>query len=224
MEEYCGYPVLLLQFTFADQDYEILGPANFDQLIDDPRFEQRFYNDGEFMPYWAEFWPASLVLAERVAAWEQPADAGTTVLELGCGLGLISVIAAARGYRVIASDYDQDALAFVAENARRNGMTAIEPRYVDWRETYPDLRPDWIIAAEVTYERKILEPLAVFLSRHLPPRGWALLADRNRQVADPFPEVAAQHGLRVEVEPAEWKEANGAVHAARFFHVQHNAG
>lgn len=223
MQEFRGYPVLERQFAFAGRSYAILGPANFDELIDDPKVAERFYRDGEFMPYWAEFWPASLVLAERVAAWPL-VEAGATqpkVLELGCGLGLISMIGAARGYDVIASDYDEDALAFVAENIRRNQVTSVRSMYIDWRENYPDLRPDWIIAAEVTYERKILVPLASFVSKHLPAEGRGLFVDRNRQVADAFPEIAAKHGLTVGVEPAKWLEADGTVHSARLFHVRH---
>ncbi|MCG8400453.1 MAG: protein N-lysine methyltransferase family protein [Firmicutes bacterium] len=219
MQEFRGYPVLERSFSFGGRDYEILGPANFDELIDDPKVAERFYRDGEFMPYWAEFWPASLVLAERVAAWPEP-ERPTTVLEIGCGLGLISVIAATRGYDVIASDYDDDALAFVAENIQRNQVESVRPMYIDWRASYPELRPDWIIAAEVTYERQILAPLASFVSKHLPPTGRGLFVDRNRQVADTFPDVAAEHGLSIEIEPTQWLEPDGSVQAARLFHIQ----
>lgn len=221
--EFCGYPVFVRRYAVADRQWDILGPANFDELLDDPRVEARFYeNQDEYMPYWAEFWPASLLLAERLAQWPAvDGEAAPTVLELGCGLGLLSLLVASRGYRAIASDYDDDALAFVQENARRNGVVTPETRFIDWREHYSDLRPDRIIAAEITYEARHLVPIAAFVKEHLGGDGFALFVDRNRQVADPFPQIATTAGLTVDIEPATTTGPDGRPLAARFFILRH---
>ncbi|MBU0638102.1 MAG: methyltransferase, partial [Planctomycetes bacterium] len=142
-ERFRGYPVLERHLTVAGRTYVLCGPANHQDLLDDPAVAQRFEQD-EYMPYWADLWPAATLLAEEVATWEPVAD-GTeapTVLELGCGLGLVGLVAAARGYRVTVSDYDEDALAFVLESARRNGIAAPSTRLLDWRERYADLVVD----------------------------------------------------------------------------------
>ncbi len=201
-DSFRGYPVRKRTFRYAGREIVLLGPANFDALIDDPRTEQRFRED-EYLPYWAEFWPACLVLADRVAGWPplRDSDRPPVVLELGCGLGLLSLIAAARGYRVIASDYDEDALAFVQLSARCNGLPAPECRRIDWRQPQPGLRADRILAAEVLYETRWLEPIARFIAAHLAPDGVAEIVDRNRNVADAFPDVARAAGLRIETEP-----------------------
>ena len=58
------------------------------------------------MPYWAELWPSGVGLAEAL-----PDDlVGLTVVELGCGLGVPSLVAAARGARVTAVDWAADAI------------------------------------------------------------------------------------------------------------------
>lgn len=204
MEIIRGYPVRARRFQFLGREIELLGPSNFEELVDDPRVVARFAKD-EFMPYWAEFWPACLILADEVARWPRVAstDQAPRVLELGCGLGLVALIASALGYRVIASDYDDDALEFVRASAARNEIPPPETRYVDWRETYPDLRLDYIIAAEVLYEPRNIEPIATFIARHLTPNGRALIVDRNRNTADTFREAAPRAGLRLIETPRE---------------------
>lgn len=198
MESFRGYPVTIRRFEIGGRSYELLGPANYEQLVDDPRVVARFERD-EFLPYWAEFWPACLLLADAVAAWPTASSAPRPlVLEFGCGLGLPSLVAAARGYDVIASDYEDDALAFVGLNFERNGLPPPTLRYVDWRERHPDLRLDHIIAAEVLYERRSIGPIASFIGHHLAPEGVAWIVDGNRQTADGFAQAVTQQGLAVE--------------------------
>lgn len=224
-----GYPVRSRPIPVAGRTYSLLGPANFEALIDDPRVAARFQRD-EYMPYWAEFWPACLPLAELVAAWG-PADpaAPPRVLEFGCGLGLVGLVAAGLGYQVTMSDYDDDALDFVRESARRNEIALPETRYLDWRERYPELQFDRIVAAEVLYEKRNLEPIAAFIAAHLAPGGLAVLCDRNRATADPFSDVAALHDLRVRVEAvsARYDFVDPPEVRARLFHIRRgdsNAG
>jgi SAM-dependent methyltransferase len=210
IERFRGYPVNCRRVTVAGRQLEVLGPANYENLIDDPEVIARFERD-EYMPYWAELWPAALLLAEAVAAW--PPDARNckplTVLELGCGLGLVSLVALQRGHAVTASDYDEDALAFVAESARRNRLPVPETRNIDWRETYPNLRFDRIVAAEVLYEARSLRPVAEFVRKHLDPDGFALICDANRSRANAFADVARQLGLTVDIQFAELDRGPG---------------
>src|SRR3954467_6637306 len=58
--------------------FSILKPANSDDLIR----EEDFVKD-ERLPYWADVWPSSVILAERLLALD---GRGRTALELGCGV------------------------------------------------------------------------------------------------------------------------------------------
>jgi 23S rRNA G2069 N7-methylase RlmK/C1962 C5-methylase RlmI len=134
-------------------------------------------------------------------------------------VGLVALI---RGYRVVLSDYDDDALAFARESAARNGLPAPETRFIDWRESYADLRPERIVAAEVLYERRNLPAIARFVAEHLAPGGRALFCDNFRSVADGFPEAARAAGLRVSVRTAEHVLQPGRrIGRARFFEATH---
>ena len=221
VEYFRGYPVKQRRFAVAGRMIEVVGPDNYESLLDDPRVEARFAQD-EYMPYWAEFWPASLLLADAIAAWGPAESAGAAprVLEFGCGLGIAALVALQLGYAVTASDYDEDALAFVVESARRNGLPQPTTRYLDWRETYPELRFERIVAAEVLYEARNLEPIARFVGTHLTPDGFALICDRNRSTADGFERVAKDCGLLVDIQVVDrLAEDGGEAVRGRIFHL-----
>ena len=133
-------------------ELRLLRPAAPEELLD----EQAFADD-EFLPYWAELWPAALAVADALPE----RLAGLRVVELGCGLGVPSLVAAARGAAVVATDWAADAVALLAENAERNGLRLrVEVR--DWREPW-DERFDLAVAADVLYEHRNVEPLARLL-------------------------------------------------------------
>src|SRR5579871_3858789 len=111
-----------------DRDFLIERPAASDRLLDHPAVREAFAAD-EYMPYWADLWPAARMLAKVILRepWPVPPTGDKLhALEVGCGLGLAGVAALAAGLRVTFSDYDATALRFAADNARRNGFTAFD--------------------------------------------------------------------------------------------------
>ena len=75
--------------------------------------------------------PSSIVLARLIDV--RPGD---TVLDLGCGSGLLAIAAAKLGARrVVATDVDPDALKATRENARRHGVAdRVVTREGSWLE------------------------------------------------------------------------------------------
>src|ERR1700728_4247990 len=128
--------------TVHDWSVELLRPRNSDDLIS----EADFVRDDR-LPYWADLWPSSRILADYLLQTErvpdhlrprtrpfgaadqvQPAIAQSvtrrepvapSLLELGCGLGLVTMAAMRAGYDVLATDYYEDALRFTRANAAR---------------------------------------------------------------------------------------------------------
>jgi predicted nicotinamide N-methyase len=161
---------------------EILRPPSADELIDEERFA-----DDEFMPYWAELWPSGVELARAVAGREL---AGVRVLELGCGLALPSLAAAAGGAHVLATDWAEEAIALVRENAVRNGLE-VEAATARWSEPAPLLgRAPWdlVLGADLLYERRNVDALLDLL----PQLGaHVLLTEPGRPTAERFFDRAA---------------------------------
>ena len=114
-----------------DHVYSILKPANSDDLIR----EEDFVKD-ERLPYWADVWPSSIVLAGKLLELEGD---GRSALELGCGVGLSTLAATSAGFDVLATDYYQDALDVTRANVFRNLDVTARTRLVDWRHVPKDL-------------------------------------------------------------------------------------
>jgi predicted nicotinamide N-methyase len=147
-----------------------LRPESPEALID----EEAFAHD-EFLPYWAELWPAATALAEAL-----PEVAGLRVIELGCGLGVPSLVAAARGAEVTAIDWSEDAVELLRANAACNGLR-LTAEVRDWRRSWPD-RFDLALAADVLYEQRNIEPVLARL-HELALRALVGLAGRPYEAA-----------------------------------------
>jgi len=168
--------------------YHLVRPRSVDELIS----EEDFAID-ERIPYWAECWPSARVLAERLA---RDSGAGRTLLELGCGIGLVCLAAARAGFQPLATDYYRDALEFAAANAQRNGLDAVDTRLVDWRKLPADLGTfDVVAAADVLYEPPQARLIAETIAATLAPQGVGLVADPGRRTAETFLETCAAHRL-----------------------------
>ena len=114
------------------------------------------------------------------------------MVELGCGLGVPSLVAAARGAEVTAIDWAADAISLLERNARRNGLD-VRAEARDWREPWAEAF-DLALAADVLYERRNVEPVLARL-RELAPEALVALAGRPYEqeflrLAGPVEEVA----------------------------------
>jgi len=176
----------------------------------------------ERLPYWAELWPASLALANAVAAG-MPDVRGRRVLELGCGLGLVALAAARAGAaQVVATDWDTDALRFVDASAATLGLTQVTTQHLDWRDPPADVSADIILAADVVYEQRNVPWLAgavrALLAHHDDAEFWFTDPGRGHRLALPaaLPELECMAGeTRVRGERVPNGEASVWVHRLR---------
>jgi predicted nicotinamide N-methyase len=176
------------RLSIGRREYDLLRPRNIDELIS----EEDFAVD-ERIPYWADCWPSARVLAERMADY---ARGRRRLLELGCGIGLVSLAAAAAGLDVLATDYYADALEFTEANAQRNGLSGIDTRLVDWRNLPDDLETfDLVAASDVLYEAHQAECIASVMAHTLAPDGIGLVSDPGRRTAPSLVEQCAARGL-----------------------------
>jgi predicted nicotinamide N-methyase len=199
-------PALLDVAVQRFDDIYLVLPADWEQL----RHEEG--GAGRPVPYWARPWPSGLALAGAVAA--APPAAGARVLELGCGLGAPSVVAARVGADVLATDGASDAVAFAAHTLALNEVEA-QVAVVDWSEHGEALVArgpfDVVLAADVLYTRANVETALRLWPRLLGPGGVLHLADPQRAGTRDF--LAAARGVFSVV--SERREDGVALHVLR---------
>lgn len=209
-------PEIARRFTLAVQivslpglEIPLLKPRNSDDLI-----SEADYVKDERLPYWADLWTAAEVLAEFVLergpallqdlreasdalrASTEAASSPVHSLELGCGLGLVSIVAERVGFKALATDYYEDSLLFVRENARRVLGREIATRLVDWTALPADLeRANLVIAADVLYEMRYADVVANAVDRGLAEGGVFLLSDQGRIALGAFQEAMRERGF-----------------------------
>ncbi|MDX2100179.1 MAG: methyltransferase domain-containing protein, partial [Leptolyngbyaceae cyanobacterium bins.59] len=188
-----NYELAERDYPIGDRTLKIFHVANNFELLD--RIDPQEFEQDERLPYWAEVWPASIALAEWVLS--HPNHFQTRCLELGSGVGVVSVAAALAGATLLTTDYFSDALDFARLNAAVNQVT-IEPYLLDWREITLTESFDCILAADVLYEARNHRPILQAIDRLLAPTGTAYLGDPQRSIAQPFSRLAQEFSFRVE--------------------------
>ena len=177
-------------------------PADPESLID----EEAFAAD-EFLPYWAERWTSGIALADYAALLDLR---DTRILELGCGLGVPSLVAARRGAEVVATDWSPDAVALLARNAARNGVR-LDAVTADWRDSGAlAARGPFglLLAADVVYEERNAAPILAVLAALGAP---AAVADPGRRHAARFLDLARADGWEIDTVPDE-RIPQGGIH------------
>ena len=145
--------------------------------------------DPASFPFWVRLWEAAIVLAEYLA--QQEFAPGTTLLELGAGLGAPGLAAAKRGCRVTLTDYEGVVLQFQRVSAAANGLADVQVRPLDWLDPPPLDRYDLIVGAEILFREEFFDPLLAVMDQALAPGGQVLMAhDAERQSLRPFLERA----------------------------------
>ncbi len=181
-----------------ERTFEICYPGNPDALLDHPATHAAFERD-EYMPYWADLWPSAQVLSRALlqrnwSGFQGSSSPPPKALEIGCGVGLPGIVALSLGFEVVFSDYDVAALDFVERNAIANGFEQFETLGLDWRVP-PDFQVDLLLASDVIYEERNIEPLIRLMKAVLKPGGRCLLVDPNRPWQKLFRQALEQADL-----------------------------
>ncbi len=210
-------PTIREQVLIDGRAFVISRPDETHRLLDHPFVHAAFQAD-EYMPYWADLWPAARMLAKVIVRETWPP--GLEALEIGCGLGLPGIAALSMGLRVTFSDYDATALRFAADNARANGFEEFQVLQMDWRAP-PDLQVPLILASDLIYELRNVVPLVALLKQVLAPDGLCLLTDQDRIPSSHLREALTADGLQFTTQSIRAGEPGGRRVKGTLYRITH---
>lgn len=157
-------------------------------------------------------WPSGLALSRLIAHCPALVD-HRNVLELGCGLGIVSLAAAkySRPNHLALSDKDKTvlSLAYASCTQLQRSRASISRCIMDWSDpaTWPAQDYDVLLAAEVLYDKSNVLPLVKVLHHYLTTKSSdgkmkrAIIVDPANQVnRDAFCYAAFKAGLEVDQE------------------------
>lgn len=166
-------------------------------------------------PLFGLLWPSGAELAARLAL--RPVREGERILEIGCGLGLASLVGHRRGADMTASDCHPLAASFLAHNLLQNRLPAMKYRHGHWGDlairiaglstpTIHQTPPndgsvavsgtfDLIVGSDVLYERDDTGGLANFIQTHSAPQCEVWIVDPHRGNRPAFNRRMAQLGF-----------------------------
>lgn len=147
--------------------------------------EQKEAGATEPFPYWAQVWPSAIAMASYIMKNNEVVKY-KTVLELGAGLGLPSIIAARYARNVTCTDISGDAVEIAKATADHNRISNIEYRVIDWRTSCEGLNGDVLLLSDVNYEPPVFEPLYEVILQFLKGGATILLTTPHRLMAKPF--------------------------------------
>jgi predicted nicotinamide N-methyase len=184
----------------TDESLVISRPVDYDRLIDDAAADPE-----QNLPYWAELWPSGVALAAKITRHPEIVR-GKRVLELGCGLGVTAIAALRAAADLLVTDYALEALALCSLNALDQVGRTPDTLRVNWRDPSPALLDaagggfPVVLAADVLYERRDVEPLLALCERLVAPGGDLWLAEPGRAPAARFLESICNRGWSGESE------------------------
>jgi predicted nicotinamide N-methyase len=187
------YDVKTNKYSVGAEWISITMVNDTNRLLDEMSVEDHLLETN--FPFWAELWPSAVALARYI--WDNVDFHGEQVLELGCGLGLVGIVARKKQAKILMTDYNDDALMFAKYNAIKNKCEDIQFRSMDWQHPNLDNQKfNYILASDIIYEEQSWIPIVNIFDAHLGEHGEAMLAEPNRPNAQGFFEILQHRGFR----------------------------
>ena len=129
-------------------------------------------------PLFGIVWPTSIVMALSIHKTDM---AEKRVLEIGCGIGLCSIVLHQLGVDITASDYHPQTQGFLDRNILDNGLKPIKYQTGNWETENRDLgRFDIIIGSDILYQPAHVKDVSHFIDRHSNDGVQVMIGDPGR--------------------------------------------
>ena len=164
---------------FDDTDIHVKTLRDKQQFADDDGAAARLGISSATWSLFGVIWPSGEVLARLMFRYE---IRGKRILEVGCGIGLASLVLNHRLANITATDHHPEAARLLSENTSLNEDRRIPFVRTAWADSNSELgKFDLIIGSDVLYEQGHAEQLAEFIDNHARTRCNVIVVDPRRR-------------------------------------------
>lgn len=179
---------------FGKTDIHLRTLRNKQEFSDDDQVAEKLGISSATWSLFGVLWESGEILARTMQGRDL---SGLRVLEVGCGIGLASIILQQEGVDITATDYHPEAQAFLNANTELNQLEDIPFVRTGWDEPSTDLGEfDLIVGSDIIYESFSLDMLTDFISRHGKADSQVLIVDPGRGLQGPFTRKMAALGYQ----------------------------
>ena len=201
-----GYRTRQLVVKLGGHDFRIRALSDLQQFADPQGIAERVGISSAQWSLFGQVWPSGRVLAQAMCEFDV---AGKRILEIGCGLGLSSLVLQRREADITASDHHPLTESFLDHNAQLNNLR--KPVYRDLNWAIPDDtlgRFDLLIGSDILYERDHIELLSNLVKRHATQNAEIVITDPGRGNSAPFTRALAAQGYSVTEVKSRFNESD----------------
>lgn len=166
-------------YEFGDEDIHVRSLRDNQQFEDKHGKAEEAGISSALWPLFGVVWPSGEVLAHLMTDFD---IAGKRILEVGCGIGLTSLVLNQRNADITATDYHPEAAGFLELNTELNQERTIPFVQTDWQAKSDALgKFDLVLGSDLLYETEHIELLSEFIHRHTKSQCEVIIVDPGRQ-------------------------------------------
>lgn len=185
-----------------------LAGTSIDVFVPELEVVKAVYEEGTIhFPYWSQVWPSAKALAQFLL-FHPSYTSKKSVLELGAGLGLPSLVAARYADRVICADYVPEAVAAVRQSATHLQLQNFSAQVLNWQQLPAGVDADVLLLSDINYEPVAFDTLQKVIGAFLQTGTTILLSTPQRLVAKAFIEPLLANCILQEEVIVRQREAN----------------
>ena len=205
-------------YHIGSHDIRLRTLLDLDQFADPEGDARAAGISKEAFPLFGIVWTSSEILAQILLEHDL---ANRRILEVGCGMALVSHVLNAEGADVTAMDIHPVTEELLFDNVALNGGKRIPFVNCSWAEPDPDLgRFDLMVGSDVLYEPRHIETLPAFFDQHGEAHCEVVIADPGRAKLDVFQQQMASAGFSCEQSETDLKDHLERPYTGAIFHFR----
>lgn len=187
------YRVQYQTIEFGNTDIHVRSLRDKQEFSDEFGIAEKLGISSSTWSLFGVIWESGQVLAHHM---HNTNTDGKRILELGCGIGLASLLLNNRNEDITATDYHPEAQNFLNNNTQLNRDKDIPFVRTGWTDESSQLGLfDLIIGSDVLYDHDHAIQLAAFIAQHAKPACKVIIVDPGRKQTGKFSRAMEENGF-----------------------------